>query len=36
VDRERAQRNLAVGLTTAAIALAVLGLTFFAAINYIG
>jgi hypothetical protein len=36
VDRERAQKNLGVGLTTAAIAVVVLGLTFFAAINYIG
>jgi hypothetical protein len=36
VDRQRAQRNLGVGLGTAAIAVVVLGLTFFAAINYIG
>jgi hypothetical protein len=36
VDRQRAQRNVSVGLTTAAIAIIVLGLTFFAAINYIG
>jgi hypothetical protein len=36
VDRERAQRTLGVGLVTAGIAVAVLGLTFFAAINYIG
>jgi hypothetical protein len=36
MDRERAQRNVNVGLTTAAIAIIVFGLTFFAAINYIG
>jgi hypothetical protein len=36
VDRNRAQRNVSVGLSTAAIAVVVFGLTFFAAINYIG
>jgi hypothetical protein len=36
VDRERTQRTIGVGLSTAAIALIVFGLTFFAAINYIG
>jgi hypothetical protein len=36
VDRERAQRNLNTGLVTAAIAIFVFGLSFFAAINYIG
>jgi hypothetical protein len=36
VDRKRAQRNLNVGLITAGIAVLVFGLTFFAAINYIG
>ncbi len=36
MDRERAQKNLATGLVTAAIALVVFGVTFFAAINYIG
>jgi hypothetical protein len=36
VDRERAQRTVNVGLTTAAIAVIVFGLAFFAAINYIG
>jgi len=36
VDRERAQRNVNTGLFTAAIAIFVFGLTFFAAINYLG
>jgi hypothetical protein len=36
MDRSLAQRNLKTGLATAALALAVLGLTFFAAILYIG
>ena len=36
MDRDLAQRNLRSGLAVAALALAVLGLTFFAAILYIG
>jgi hypothetical protein len=36
MDRRLAQRNLISGLTTAALALGVLALTFFAAILYIG
>jgi hypothetical protein len=36
VDRRLAQRNLKAGLVTAALALAALALTFFAAILYIG
>jgi hypothetical protein len=36
MDRERAQRNLATGLLTAAIAVGVFGMAFFAAIEYIG
>jgi hypothetical protein len=36
MDRNSAQRNLMSGLGVAAIALAVLGLAFFAAILYIG
>jgi hypothetical protein len=36
MDRTTAQSNLKAGLVTAALALAVLGLTFFAAILYIG
>ena len=36
MDRERAQKDISTGLITAAIAVLVLGLTFFAAINYVG
>jgi hypothetical protein len=36
VDRESARKNLGLGLRTAAIAIGVFGLTFFAAINYLG
>ena len=36
MDRRLAQRNLQSGLAIAAIALAVLALTFFAAMLYIG
>jgi hypothetical protein len=36
VDRERAQKDVSTGLVTAAIAVFVFGLTFFAAINYVG
>jgi hypothetical protein len=35
VDRTRARSNIAAGLLTAAIALGVFGLTFFAALLYI-
>jgi hypothetical protein len=36
MDRRLAQRNLITGLLTAALAVGALGLTFFAAILYIG
>ena len=36
MDRRLAQSNLKAGLTAGAIAIGVLGLTFFAAILYIG
>jgi hypothetical protein len=36
MDRRSAQRNLKSGLLAAALALGVFGLTFFAAILYIG
>ena len=36
MDRQTAQTNLRSGLVTAALALAMLGLTLFAAILYIG
>jgi hypothetical protein len=36
MDRERAQRSLSAGLTAAALAILVFGLSFFAAIQYIG
>jgi hypothetical protein len=36
MDRETAAANIRTGLAVAGIALAVLGLTFFAAILYIG
>ncbi|GEM_PF-1864583 len=36
MDRELAQRNIRTGLIAAAIALAVFGLCFFAALLYIG
>jgi len=36
MDRRLAQSNLKAGLATAALAVAVLGLTFFFAILYIG
>jgi hypothetical protein len=35
MDRERARRNLNVGLSTAAIAIFVFGMVFFVAINYL-
>jgi hypothetical protein len=36
MDRNRAQTNISAGLLTAALAIGVFGLTFFAAIIYIG